>query len=818
MDTKKLATYVLTLVILGFAAAGIYALNDISIYTPDSTRYLVWARSLASFAGYQDATTPDPTRYVVHAPLYALLLAPVALAATGSIIAAKIFTLGAGCATLFFAYLWYSRSAGKGIALAGALLLALNPLFFLFSIEVLSDVPFAACLLASWLLIAKVEEDERFRPGLAALLALSVAAALLLREIGVSVLLSSVLYLAIRKRVREAAMSFAIPALIYAAWYIRNELFVAAVENPPLTNAKIFSYHFLTSADASLLQEFMARMGNNLSIYGGLVGDLLFAPLFFSMQFDLISPADPVMKGLLEILGILRWPIMAFAIASTLYGLNVDLKTSPGALLRLLFLAFYTGVMLTYPINDIRFLLPMLLLMIFYSCVGWNALRKGGVADAGMTFAGKAAVALALLFLVPNLIWNALFARTSASFTASPVAYAESVRDDRTAPTHFTKPFRLAGEWIGTNMDAGAVIMTQWKDLAVWVGDRKVLNVDQTIGLDEFESQLRDYRVGLLVSQLKRSGISEFAIQMHQTERFDFQLAHRVGNTEMYRVTERTAPHGTAADASAFDSSLTSLEKGDYAGASARLEELWKGDNRNVTALFMLAASRACGGEFDRADSLFGILRSFPQSGIYLAKAAMQQQLIQTVRSAPSVPVQEQRADMLANAAAGYWNAGLRFRARELIIEALRADSGSVAAAVFGFHFALRENDLPEATRLAGRLDQSAPQHPLVPVLRAIVGIHDTLRLVPGPELRSDLYGRLGRHFSSIGLHEDAIDCLRNAIGVRVDDADLALLLAKTYVGKRRYAPARDLLIAVLARHPEHAGAREFLASISPHL
>ena len=42
-----------------FVVAGSFVINDLSIYTPDSARYLVWANSLASFDGYKDGTFPE---------------------------------------------------------------------------------------------------------------------------------------------------------------------------------------------------------------------------------------------------------------------------------------------------------------------------------------------------------------------------------------------------------------------------------------------------------------------------------------------------------------------------------------------------------------------------------------------------------------------------------------------------------------------------------------------------------------------------------------------------------------------------------------
>lgn len=804
---KTFPTYAIILLALIFLAGGMYALNEISLYTPDSTRYLVWAQSLASGAGYRDATAPDPARYVVHAPLYSLLLAPVAFWFPGSILAAKIATLALGALALMLIFRLFARSAGERLALLGCLILALNPLYFLYSTEVLSDIPFAAVLALAWLLIDRILAEEKFRVGLAVSAALTVAAALFLREIGVSVVLSSVAYLSLRQRYREALIVLLIPAVLYAGWYIRNELIVAPIENPPLTNARIFTYHFLTSPDASLFQEFAARIANNFGIYVRQLGDLVYAPFYFSMQYDVISPANPVMAWMTGLLSIFRYPIGVFTLLSILFGLRTDLKGPPGAAHRLLFLGLYVAVMLTYPINDIRFLLPMLILAIYYILIGWSTLGTGG-RGAGSRALRKAVVALALLCLVPNLAWDALYARNSAASMQEVPPAEDAARLDPAAPTHFTKAFRSAGSWIAAHTDSGAVIMTQWKDLVLWVAGRKVLNVDQTLSLDEFESNLRDYHVGVLVSQVKKSGITEFAIQMHQSRRYAFEFLEKAGNTEIYRVSGRPAGSAVPPDRSPFDQSLSSLEHGRYAAAASVLAGLWSENRQNVTALYMLAVAKACAIDLAASDSLFRLLHSYPQAGIYLPKASMQQQLVAALAALEETSPGGPRADRIAAIAAGYWNAGIRSRARELVGEALKEDSASVGAMVFGFHFDLEENDIAGAQDLSLRLEQIAPTHPLVVAFKSILGLRRSIETESNRTLRAAYLDSLARTSYAIGLQEDAIDEILRARADGLHDPGLSILLADIYIGKRRPTPAREILLSILASDPESAEAR----------
>ena len=71
----------ITALVVGFTAVGLFRLNDLSLYT-DSTRYLIWANSLATGSGFLDPTSSEPTRFVMNAPLYSVLLVPSQIASS----------------------------------------------------------------------------------------------------------------------------------------------------------------------------------------------------------------------------------------------------------------------------------------------------------------------------------------------------------------------------------------------------------------------------------------------------------------------------------------------------------------------------------------------------------------------------------------------------------------------------------------------------------------------------------------------------------------------------------------------------------------
>jgi thioredoxin-like negative regulator of GroEL len=86
--------------------------------------------------------------------------------------------------------------------------------------------------------------------------------------------------------------------------------------------------------------------------------------------------------------------------------------------------------------------------------------------------------------------------------------------------------------------------------------------------------------------------------------------------------------------------------------------------------------------------------------------------------------------------------------------------------------------------------------------------MHDSVGIVQSADVRSVLYGRIARQFSSIGLQEESIDYTLRALADGADDPQLSLFLADLYVAKKRPSPARRILLSLLERHPDVAEAK----------
>ncbi|MBI5463634.1 MAG: glycosyltransferase family 39 protein, partial [Ignavibacteriales bacterium] len=415
-----------------FAAAGILSLNHMLIYTPDSARYLAWANSLAQFRGYIDLTVPEPARYVVHAPLYPALLVPAAWIAPTSILAAKIATLLFGTLTLAVFFLWMKTNVEWRLALGAAIALSLNSFMLIYSTQVLSEVPFFLCIVIAFWLTQDVIEKANRPPmvgwreiGLVA----AVVAAIFLREVGLTLVMAMLVVLVLHKRYRTAGILFGISVLFSMAWFVRNEIVIATAEQPAMRNTHLFFSHLYTANNASLVQEFLARLSTNAAIYSEAALRLLFLPEFGLRSYMLVRPQEGMLSIALSILSIMRYPIIVCSVGGMMYGAWCARKRPATAKILLVFTSVYVVPILLYPINDNRFLFPLLsvfLAVVSFAIEDLLARFKFGEGKNKIRFA--LATVLGLLVVFPNAAWSVSFVENGWRYHHHPVEYISDIQ------------------------------------------------------------------------------------------------------------------------------------------------------------------------------------------------------------------------------------------------------------------------------------------------------------------------------------------------------------------------------------------------------
>ena len=351
---------------LVFFAAGILRLNDLSFYTPDSSRYLIWGNSLAHGKGFIDETLPDPDPYVVHAPLYPLLIAPVEVFAPYSVVAVKAWTLLWGIVAIVFAYFWLHHLFGKKGAFVGSILFAGNPFFWLYSTEVLSDAPFIAALMAVFYLCERMRDPEEWTRGRVVVLGIAVLVATMVREIGASVAIAAIIYLVLVRRPKAAAVILLLTAVLLRLWYLRNNVYASTAAEYAGGNISLIFRKIMTGPQGSIINEFALRLWLTLTSYSSQIGQFLFYPMYAGHFGSLFFNPSGFDSGIESSLGSIGVVLEILTLIALVIGGILDLRSGGTVRLRGIFLFIYGGAILLYPINDLRFLVPLIPLFILY--------------------------------------------------------------------------------------------------------------------------------------------------------------------------------------------------------------------------------------------------------------------------------------------------------------------------------------------------------------------------------------------------------------------------------------------------------------------
>jgi tetratricopeptide (TPR) repeat protein len=819
-------TNIAALVVCGcFLALGLFSINDTMYYTPDSANYLGWAKSVASLEGFKLTYGPEITRYVINAPLYAVLLSPAALVFPMSLAAAKIVTLLFGVLLLFIFYKYCTARTGATATLLTMVLFALNPQLLLFSTQILSDVPFAVCTLLVFMIVERLVSERTPPQWTFWTLLVLLAAGIHLREVGFALLLAVAAFFAFRKEYTRAGIVFLAPLAVYLLWYFRNEVIIASRELPDLRNTKLFFGHLFTDQSESLLAEFLARIGNNLSFYAAPLGGLVFIPQYVGWMFSVVRYDDPLFSSTQSVVASLEWVIVGITVAVSSFGLYRIGKTSAIGVLVILFVAFYSGIVILYPISDDRFLLPVLLLAMM--CIAmtvkevhsWITLKPRHSSRAWF----GAMFLLIIACSIPNIVWLNNFVSTNAANNTAPDGFYNEIKNQVRYPIEYTKRFKQAGEWVAAQNNPQAIVASHYKEAGTWLGDRRVLSLDLLIAPEDFDVTLRDYECPFVIVHLAGHQLRDFEFQMAVSRRFRFEPVFRAGDVEVLRVDRRgnappardpSVPDSVNAARTQFLAGIRSLTGGDYRAARAAFESLRGIDGLEAPATFYAAVAAEFSMELTDSRQLFRELGLMPQAGALLRQGRSHLEVISWLDSAAQTTSGIERASFYHSSSLSYWLLGFRTPAKEMLQRSMDADPTYFLGPVFGALYEIQEGNAVKAEEYVRLAERLRPTNELVIALKRIVGCADSLQTETDPRRRAPLHLSVGTEYRSIGLNDFAVDEFLSVLETEPDNADALKSLASIYVSKRRFAPAAKMLERMLASNPQDGWAREQLEEL----
>jgi tetratricopeptide (TPR) repeat protein len=798
-----------------FVVAGSFVINDLSIYTPDSARYLVWANSLASFDGYKDGTLPEPQRYVIHAPLYSALLAPVERVFPYSVIAAKYFMLLMGMIVLIAFYRWVAMKSGPPAALLGSILLVCNPLFLVYSTEILSEIPFAIALILFFILFERFNHSEPLRPLWVLGVTVALTSAILLREPGIALLFSAALFVFSKKNWKEVLFIIGVPVLVYGIWHIRNEWIIAPLENPANTNTKYFLGHYFTMANSSLVDEFSTRIMVNLRIYASFIPKMLFCTFYPPVEYKLINQHSTIVSAAASTVNIAKYLLGVVTLALAGHGAFLDNRGGKQLNIKLLFIVPYLVIILLYPVNDLRFLFPFLFCLLFYAGVSVHALmneEKFVKVPNYLLFAGLA------VCIIPNLLWEAEFAKESVRYNRLSVEDAGNIEAMENHPPHFRQPVKYIGQWIDGHTPPNAVIVSCRKEYVFWLGTRKLTMFNSSIPVNTFDAYLRDYKVPYLIDVEQENGMYLYDFQTSQSTHFSFPVACRYGAMVVLKVVPKSEAQGNKISLGAFAQGMALSNERQFEKASRQFDQVLSRDPDNVAATYYDGVGKEFEGKYSEATNLFERLKSSPQAGVFLLNAVNHQTIVGSLQllNAPLSDTLKSRTAM--NIALQYWGEGFRTEACHMIHEAVRFDSSNLAASLYGIFFSLQQGDTLIARELALAGVRLQPQNPTVTAWTRYFTLVDSSNVLPDSAAIARNSIAIARQMVALGITEASIDLLLQVLKKSPANIDVLLMLSDLYIARGRFLPAADALRSVIRLDSSNEIARARLDEIQHYL
>lgn len=809
---RRLPDLRLFLICVAFLAIGVLGLNERMMYSPDSARYLLWAKSLAAFEGFANASGPETLRYVVHAPFYPLMLTPLAWLFVDIVIPAKLLTLLCGVGLLVLFFRWTASWAGKGASLIGTLFLALNSLTILFSDHVLSDIPFIAFVVVFFMLAEKMYEhpaEDRWAWWLVAIL----TAGIFLREIGLTLLIGALAYLLLTKQYRRLLLVFVIPMLFYLLWYFRNEVYYAGLENPSIRNMRLFMGHYFTADSDSLLREFLGRIEANAAVYLRWGRGLVLFPQFLSQSFAVVSISTPLMEAMNRVLQIAQYPLILLQYGLFGWGVYSGWRKNKTTPLILLFIFFYMCVVLLYPINDMRFLVPMMVIMLHFCVLGGRDLADRLSGRIQRKRIALALVAITLfLMAIPNAVWAYGYVEGNKGYLR-----------DRNDPT------RQVGQWIAQHSDPSTTVLSRWGEIGLWLDGRKLLLTDNLLTLRAFDSYLRDYSIEYVVTFVSEPGIRDFEFQMLQSRKYSFTPVYRVGRYEIVQVRKLsdirsvevpTISAGPGEGQSVvppvevdvrnfFARGVRELETGKPSEALHIFSTLLESSHSGYIGLFC-GISLEIGGQYKSALRLYDQLRNQLQAGPFIVHSRYHVMLVKNLEQAEKEKLPAGKAGILQGVSSAYWDLGLRRFAVQLLEKSLREDSTFAPSLIFGMYYSLQQGDTAGAKRYFARLKSNNPKHTIISTVQNILETLDSARAAATIPQRLLWQLRVAKGYAQLGLMDAAIDESYSILDRDSVNVGALQVLADAY-DVQRVAPAIRVLERLVKVKPDDSVASERL-------
>lgn len=768
LSLNRSEIYFLIILSAFFLLAGYFRLNELSI-TTDSTRYIIWGTSISNGKGFMDLTTPIPSTYVPNAPLYALILTPLMFFFPMSILASKILSLVAGAMALILFFFWLRSHFSSLASMLGTVVLAVYPMFFVLATEVLSEIFFVAFTLAILMTFDQYLEgkDEKKYQWL---LLISLGIVSLLREIGIALLGASFITLLFFKSYRMFWKTLLVSSMLLLIWTARNFMMAdTAVDIAGASKLQHFIGSYVSMPGNALIQEYVSRLFLNAKGYFVEISGLLLYPF---PHFLIVDPSN-VFSVISTSVSISRHFVFFGFLFICLHGISLDISISRAGLLRTLYALFYILILLFYPVYDVRFFLPLLPLLLFFSLrsLQWivNELEFSKTLFTRFGF-----ISIGVLLVFPNLLANYEVISTNLTYKRDPLGSLHS-KEEANRNDYFNQPWNLMGEWISQNLPEDVIVASPSKDISIFADGRKILELSRASPTSQFDIMLRDNSVGYLITKQLWDDYDTYEFQMSESKRFFFRQIMSLSGLKLYEVgsvlgssnkdeifvEKKKDTESSSGLLRTGREALLNLNYYEAVGAFSYAQQL---DPLQPEITYQLLIGYTLIGDRINAQRAFERLYTLPKADPYILLSPLFLKAMEQLRYASETKDRFERSILALTAARTYGDLGYHKLAYRVIENLTKLDPEIFDAHLWASYYAKMTGDTSRSYDHLNKLKEiDGSAEILIPLMR-IREDEAKLRQSQVPSELASIHFSLAKEYSNLELFESAIDELDRAL------------------------------------------------------
>ena len=414
----------------------------------DSSSYVSLAESVLRLGdGYSDSMAPGaPVPHTVYPPGYPVLMVPLLAIFGRNFVVLKLLSVAFTVASVLVFCVLSKERVSPLLWLAMCLAFAVSPIVVDYSHWILSEAPFLFFTLLALLFLQKESAEE----GIGKYFWLSlfaIVATYYVRSIGIAFIGAGTLFYLIKRRWRKFLYYNVVGAALSLPWLIRNQLLEGSATG--YIEAFLLRNMYEPEAGYNDVWGVIGRFFTNVSIYSARE-----MPRVLAGSNSLWSTTVP-MKGLALVL-------CGFMVIGFLYVVRKRLGVAENYFA----LSFLAILLFEDVVSDVRYLMPLVPLMLFYISDGLTLAAKKAT-----SLRNHAAPAVAVMAVIATIGAFSQLERAPQNI--------EMIRryraGDRFAGYHPNwRSFFVASDWVSANTPEDAVVTVRKPRLFhLWTG-RKI--------------------------------------------------------------------------------------------------------------------------------------------------------------------------------------------------------------------------------------------------------------------------------------------------------------------------------------------------------